>query len=391
MNTVIYLILFFVVSYGAYADDEKAQPVVSVTNKLVFIQQEYKDAETEYYKAVRSLPNTPEGNTKSQELSKQFDQTQADLLMAAVELANANPKSEVGFAALEWLLKTVSAYYLPAGPPALKIMTRQYADNPNIGNVIAILAYYLPRTNDPSYQPAVDLLTAVAEKNPNRTVRGQAALGLALLTKREFQQAESKGNSDDDLLAAKAEKAFESVLHDYGDCSNLRTVGVRPATSTLGGEAEPELYELQHLRIGQTAPEIKGDAVDGVGLKLSDYRGKVVLLVFWASWCGPCMAAVPQEKALVERFKGRPFVLIGVNGDVSKSSAAKAVAEHQISWRSFWNGKEGPGGPIAVAWNVRGWPTVYVLDQEGVIRYKNLLGKQLDDSLEKLVSAAEKQ
>ena len=103
------------------------------------------------------------------------------------------------------------------------------------------------------------------------------------------------------------------------------------------------------------------------------------------------MAAVPHEKELVERFKGKPFAVVGVSGDSSKTTATKAVAGHQISWRTFWDGVKGPGGPIAVAWNVRGWPTIYVLDQEGVIRYKNLLGKQLDDSLEKLVSAAEKQ
>ena len=102
------------------------------------------------------------------------------------------------------------------------------------------------------------------------------------------------------------------------------------------------------------------------------------------------MDEVPQEKALVERFKGRPFALVGVNGDSSKMSAAKAVTENQISWPSFWNGKEGPGGPIPVAWNVRSWPTIYVLDGQGVIRYKNLRGKRLDEAVEQLVSAAEK-
>lgn len=391
MRTIVHLILLFAISCVAYADDEKAQPVVSATDKLAAIQQEDKEAETAYHKAVQTLPDTPDRDNKAQELWKQFDQKEADLSMAAVELARNYPKSEVGFAALEWMLKKVRAKYFPAGPPALEIMTRQYADNPKIGSVIAVLAYYLPLENDPSYGPIVDLLNAVVEKNPDRTARGQAALGLAWLAKRKFQQAESKANPDADHLAAQAEKAFESVLHDYGDCPNLRTVGARPATSTLGGEAEPELYELRHLRIGQAAPEIEGEDLDGVRFKLSDYRGKVVLLVFWASWCGPCMDAVPQEKALVEHFKGRPFVLVGVNGDGSKSSATKAVAEHQISWRSFWNGKEGPGGPIAVAWNVRGWPTIYVLDQQGVIRQKNLIGKRLDDSLEKLVSAVEKQ
>ncbi len=390
MKTIIHLTLLFAVSCAVYADDEIARPMALATNSLAAIQQEYKDAEDGYHKAAQSLPDSPEGRANTLELWKQFNKKQSDLFMSAVELARAKPKSEESFAALEWVVNTVSGLSPPSGPSALEILTRQYADNPRIGKVITVLAYYLPQDSSPAFQPGVDLLKAVVEKNPDRVARGQAALGLAWLAKRKFQQAEPKGGPDAAALAAQAEQAFESVVHDYGDCPNLRTVGVRPPASTLGGEAEPELFELRHLSIGRAAPEIQGEDLDGGGLKLSDYRGKVVLLVFWASWCGPCMDEVPQEKALVERFKGRPFALVGVNGDSSKMSAAKAVTENQISWPSFWNGKEGPGGPIPVAWNVRSWPTIYVLDGQGVIRYKNLRGKRLDEAVEQLVSAAEK-
>lgn len=390
MKIIIHFILLCTISTLTQAEDKKAGTGLSATQELAEIQQRDTEAETAYRKATQSLPNTPEGNNKSEELWNQFDKEQANLFIAAAALARANPKSEIGFAALEWLLKSVRAYYLPAGALGLELMTNQYADHPKIGNVIAVLAYYLPSEDAPSYRPAVDLLKAVVQKNPDRTARGQAVLGLAWIAKRDFQRAESEANPETERLAAQAKTAFESILRDYGDSPNLRTVGARPATSTLGGEAAPELYELLHLRIGQAAPQIEGKDLDGARLKLSNYRGKVVLLVFWASWCGPCMADVPHEKALVEAFKGRPFVLVGVNGDSSKTDAARAVEEHEVSWHSFWNGKEGAGGPIAVAWNVRGWPAVYVIDHNGVIRYKYLRGKGLDDPLEKLVSAAEK-
>jgi thiol-disulfide isomerase/thioredoxin len=129
--------------------------------------------------------------------------------------------------------------------------------------------------------------------------------------------------------------------------------------------------------------------LDGAPLKLGNYRGKIVLLVFWASWCGPCMAAVPHERELANLFKDRPFVVIGVNGDESRQSALKAVAREQIPWRSFWNGDKGSGGPIATAWNVRGWPTTYLIDATGVIRHKDLYDKALDESVEKLVKQFE--
>jgi thiol-disulfide isomerase/thioredoxin len=393
LKSIVHLILLFASVCGACADDEKTKPMATPAEKLIILQQEYKEAQAEYAKTTQFLPGPLEANPKWQELSKRFVKQQDDLFMVAVELAKANPKSQIGFAALEWLLEIPSAYYFPAEASALELMSRQYAANPKIGRGIAVLAYYFDwtSTNFPSYHSAVDLLNAVADKNPDRTARGQAALGLAWLAKRQFELAESEANPDADRLAVKAVMAFEVVLRNYGDCPFLITIGVRSSTRTLGGKAESGLYELRHLRVGQVAPRIEGEDLDGARLKLSDYRGKVVLLVFWASWCGPCMADVPHEKALVDHFKGRPFVVVGVNGDYSKLEATKAVAEHEIPWRSYWDGEKGPGGPIALTWDVQGWPTIYVLDDQGVIQYKDLRGKRLDTPLEKLVSAAEKQ
>ena len=389
MKTFVFSILLFALVCRAFANDEQPKSVVSPADKLAAIQREYREAEAAYDKAVKSLPDTPEGEANSVKLSKQFDKQQQDLFMAAVELAKANPKSQVGCSALEWALKEPRGYHVSSGPPALELMSRQYADNPGIGNIIALLAYYLPWTNSPSYNPAVDLLNAVVEKNPDRAVRGQALLGLAWKAKRESPWYDSESNPDANRFAAIAAEKFETVIRDYGDCTNLRTMGVRPPTRTLGEEAKPELYEIRHLRIGEVAPEIDGEDLDGTPLKLSNFRGKVVLLVFWASWCGPCMAAVPHEKALLEQFKGRPFVVVGVSGDGSKKDAVKAVNKSQIPWRTFWDGEKGPGGPIAVGWNVRGWPTFYVLDHKGVIRLKYVPGRKAA-TLEKFVSAAEK-
>jgi peroxiredoxin len=233
------------------------------------------------------------------------------------------------------------------------------------------------------------LIKAVAERNPNRTARGQALLGLANIARQEFVSAEYHQNSEVERLLHEARKAFELVLRDYGDCPYLRTSGGGSPRRTLGEEAKVALFDLNRLRIGRIAPDIEGEDLDGVKFKLSDSRGKVVLLVFWASWCGPCMAEIPHEKELVERFRGRPFVLIGVNGDSIKAQAAEAVEKHGIPWRSFWNEGQASGEPISVAWNVRGWPTVYLLDHEGVIRHKYLRGEKMDEPLEQLVTAAE--
>jgi thiol-disulfide isomerase/thioredoxin len=132
-----------------------------------------------------------------------------------------------------------------------------------------------------------------------------------------------------------------------------------------------------------------GEDLDGKKFKLSDYRGKVIVLVFWASWCGPCMAQVPHERELVERFRGRPFALIGVNGDGDKPAPVRAVEQNRITWRSFWNGPDHRDSPILKAYNVRGWPTVYVIDPGGVIQAREVSDEQLERLLETLVRSAE--
>ena len=97
---------------------------------------------------------------------------------------------------------------------------------------------------------------------------------------------------------------------------------------------------------------------------------------------------VPHERSLVKQLAGKPFALIGVNSDEEIEVARKAVEKLEINWRSFWNGEKGTFGPIATKWNVASWPTTYLIDAKGIIRYKNLKGEKLDEAIEKLMAEA---
>lgn len=98
----------------------------------------------------------------------------------------------------------------------------------------------------------------------------------------------------------------------------------------------------------------------------------------------------PHERSLVEEQKGKPFAILGVNSDTDLTKLAPRLVEERIAWRSFWNGPEGTKGPISKAWHVSGWPTVYVIDHEGVIRHKSHGGPEMDKVLRECLAAAER-
>jgi thiol-disulfide isomerase/thioredoxin len=222
---------------------------------------------------------------------------------------------------------------------------------------------------------------------------------------------------DVDYLRTEAERLYEEVIAEYGDVPYIRARDRRleallrqpeprwngePLTaedrrriearlarrSMLGQVAEARLDDWHNLAVGKSAPEIEGVDVHGKPLKLSDYRGKVVALVFWGTWCGPCMREIPREKSLAERMRGRPFAMLGVNTDADAGAARKVMEAQGVAWPNWHDGEPGEG-PIAKLYHVRGYPTVYVIDAEGKIRSKRSLGNELDQLVETLVAEQE--
>ena len=376
--------ILFLFTAGAAAED--TPKAVSRADKLTAIIKAHADAQAAFLKAVQALGDTAEDRTKFEDLGKSLKSGYEERLSAALGLASADPKSDDAMAALNWILTIPPAYHTPTGVSAMQLAAEHHAANPKIGNTIACLGRRGPRDNQPKeYAAAMALVKAVAEKNPDRTARGQAFRALAQQAIFRHAVAEYKRAKDADRLAAEAETALEVVVKDYGDCPRL---GRRPNAKgeTLADDAGRELYAVRHLRVGKMAPDIQAESVAGPAFKLSDGRGKVVVLAFWASWCGPCMAMVPHEIKLAARLKDEPFALIGVNGDADRGQAREAAAKAKMTWPSFWDGPTDGDGPVCRAWNVREWPTVYVLDAAGVIRFKGLPAAELDKAVDELLN-----
>jgi len=135
-----------------------------------------------------------------------------------------------------------------------------------------------------------------------------------------------------------------------------------PTFATL---AERLRFELTNLQTGDTAPEIVGIDANGMEFKLSDYRGRVVLLIFSAGFCGPCRGLCSDIRELQQQFANQPFEVLGVVEDPEPKPVTQAIKDGTIRWR-IW--LDGPNKVIARQWNVNRIPTLYLLDQNGVIR-----------------------
>jgi hypothetical protein len=100
----------------------------------------------------------------------------------------------------------------------------------------------------------------------------------------------------------------------------------------------------------------------------------------------PCREEIPHERSLVQQFKGQPFTYVGVNSDKDRHKAARMAREQQLDWINVWCGPEGSSGPLPESWGVSGWPSTFLLDRAGRVRYRGLRGNELQTRVSELLA-----
>jgi hypothetical protein len=174
-------------------------------------------------------------------------------------LAQKYPKDKVAYDALVFVLTNGGEN--ADAEKAAELFLKDYADK--VGQVV-------PRLQN-ARSPAVAFLRAVATKHPDHKVQGQALLALGAVLK---TQADAPGleSTQKDKLTKEAEDVLTRVTDKFGDVKEV------------ADKAKAQLFEMRHLVVGKEAPDIEGEDIDGKKFKLSDYRGKVVMLDFWGNW-----------------------------------------------------------------------------------------------------------
>jgi RNA polymerase sigma factor (sigma-70 family) len=285
------------------------------------------------------------------------------------------------------------------------IVAEGKCDSPEFAKAMALLTRHTAKTEQASYiclglnapkffATASDgtegLLREIMRSNPNPSLQAMACFCLAefLANTAEFARVLRRPEAAD-------------LAHRVADCwgeeylTQLKKVDpdllARESTALFVlGRVKYAKYWFNHACLGKRAPETRGDDLEGKFMALSDYRGKVVALTFWAPWCVPCMATVPEERARVQRLAKQPFVMLGVVGKDDQERIKKTVQEKQINWRSWPDeDPERKGGPVTSRWNVHGWGGSFILDQHGVIRYMDTGGTNMDFAIDALLIALE--
>jgi hypothetical protein len=241
------------------------------------LAKEFTDAQAAFMKAYRAAKTQEERQKVIQEKYPDAEKAAGRFM----ELAGKYPKDPAAVSALVWVV----THYQGQGKDnpatrALATLMRDHAQSDRLAPVCDALVYHF----DPESEA---FLRTLLEKNPSPKVQGHACLALAMLLKNHASVAQNpdeyEGQIDKDTLArlkkadpakltSEAEGLFDRAARDYAKVDDVAQ------------KAGNELFEIRHLAVGREAPEVEGMDADGKKFKLSDYRGKVVLLDFWGNW-----------------------------------------------------------------------------------------------------------
>ncbi len=349
---------------AACAGDPKAPadaPKADATRaeKFAALKEKFKDEEGPIKQ--RFADATPKESRAIQTEAKELYVLTAQ---KAIKLAAENPKDEVGRDAAVFALTRLMNFRVTGedADEATKILTENHLDSPALKAVIP----YMARAGE-SGQKFLEAVTKSADKG----VKGTA---LYLLGSAAGERADEEGDEKKAAeLTAKAVDYLERAVKEAGD--------VEVNGETIAKAAGDDIFALKSLAVGKPVPDVGGTTLKGEKQTLAGYKGKVVLLDVWATWCPPCRAMIPHERELVARLKDKPFALVSVSVDDTKDVLTGFIDKEPMPWTHWWDGAE---SPVVKTFRVKAYPTLYLIDAKGVIR-KKFMGAPENDVLDKAV------
>ena len=340
--------------------------------KLDSLRNEFKKLYDDVIQEYKDAKSPEEGQKLIPKIQKNLSKLpREDYAKKAIALSKTiKPADQGSFDSLVFAMSMVSrGNNKELMKEAVDLLVKDHSKNPKMASVLGFIA---------TSPDGAAILEKIATKTDDRNLAG---LAWYAVTENLQQQTGEVGIKQAEELNKRTEMIYEKLAKDYAD------VAMANGRGTIGSTIKAALFELQNLSIGKVAPEVLCLNIDGdKDDKLSNYKGKVVVLDIWATWCGPCKAMIPHEREMNEKLKGKPFAFISISGDDKKETLTAFLEKEKMPWTHWFADRKG----ILKDWNIRFYPTMYILDHKGVIRAKGLRGEELEKKVIELIAEAEK-
>jgi thiol-disulfide isomerase/thioredoxin len=238
-----------------------------------------------------------------------------------------------------------------------------------------LITWWKNNKNEKAQEAVVDEMLKIAKENPKddqiaRTLMMMKGLGAA---------TETVGDRAMDIIATTLTGEEALALKEQ--------IGEMKKAQAAEEAAQKKLKEALNKPI-----ELAAKTVDGKDFSTKEYKGKVVLVDFWATWCGPCVAELPHVKEIYKKYHEKGLEIVGISCDGSSEALKAFTKKEDMPWVQLWDVSQAEEGnqwhALATKWNVRGIPTMFLIDRSGNLRTVEARGK-LEELIPKLLEEKE--
>lgn len=340
---------------------------------------------------IEKAANPQEQFTSDEELHKYLDAVSKAIAEASDKILAGNSTERQKIDAIEWKVEALRIRH-KLGDDSSDKQTDEFLASVNT-------------KGQPALQKAIEKVRlGVEQERQNRAaMEQQMELRTKLRQWTQLDEAEQTKATDWLIEIVKAEPngAHASMLTMFADSVSDSNVdlakrAIRELLPVLSKSDDPGVQGrlpmldgmLRRLDLPGNQMDVAGTFLDGTKVDWASYRGKVVLVDYWATWCGPCRAEVPNVLENYLKYHDKGFDVIGISLDDTREAAEEYVQQTNIPWQSIFNDVEGQRGwqtPMAVKYGITGIPTAILIDQEGKVVSMNARGPRLGALLEKLL------
>lgn len=347
-----FVCIWFVVMLGS------AVPVCGSSDaKAAEITQEYDRLQSLWLSQMKLAPDA-----KSRSMIAQKQPDPAEFATRLKKLLRSNLEHDWTLKYAAWLLENDPAITVQSQYILLEAVQKYHLNSPKIGSFCVAMVQLndrgrlSPAGKLPIRSQGMKLLKEIKTVNPSAEVQGQAALALSVML--------ASLGDDPRIMAQRIQNLREAII---------KSADINLGAMTVADVARDELYKINCLSRGKEAPDIVGTDSAGRPLRLMNFRGKVVMLVFWSSEDPLAAKALELLRESAPSKTKRPFVILGVNRD-ARANLRTLEAEGIVTWRNFSD----PLQKIARQYHISSSPFCLILDQKGNIQYKGSVGSFAD-------------